>query len=100
MYGLRPMATNTTSASSFINTRLRSPTAKERIGNYALSRVSVLSSLRHDYHLPAVLLCREDLCVQLEPETLLDQRLPMGSRGRPMSEGVTALRCVAASSQA
>ena len=36
---------------------------------------SVLGTLRRDYHLPIHLLCREDLCVQLELETLLGQRI-------------------------
>jgi hypothetical protein len=36
--------------------------------------LSVLRGLCRDNHLPILLLCREDLCAQLEFETLLSQR--------------------------
>jgi hypothetical protein len=36
--------------------------------------LAVLRSLRRDDHLPILLLCRKDLCAQLELETLLSQR--------------------------
>lgn len=39
--------------------------AKERIKNYAPSPTLPFGSLSRDDHLPILLLCREDVCVQL-----------------------------------